>query len=198
MAVLGLMIYKLLIIGAMSMETIKCITERRSIRNFTDEQIEDSVLEKIISTASYAPSWKNTQITRYTIIKSREIIDRIAKEGVLDFVGNTKNITACKELVVLSYKNGRCGYERDGSFSTSKGDRWQMFDVGIAAQTFCLAAWDNGIGSVIMGIFDDEMVAKEINLPEDETVAVLIAIGYPAVNPIAPKRKSTEQLMRIM
>jgi hypothetical protein len=58
---------------------------------------------------------------------------------------------------------GRCGYERDGSFSTPKGDRWEMFDAGIAAQTFCLAAHEMGLGTVIMGVFDENKVNEVID-----------------------------------
>lgn len=47
------------------MDTQSCILTRRSIRKFTDEPVSHETLEKIISLAAYAPSWKNTQIARY-------------------------------------------------------------------------------------------------------------------------------------
>ncbi len=180
------------------METIKCIEQRRTIRRFTEKPIEDSVIEKIIEAASYAPSWKNTQITRYTVIKNKEIKNKIAKDGVLGFDWNADNINSSQALVVVSYKKGICGFEPDGSYTTSKGEGWQMFDAGIATQTFCLAAWEQGIGSVIMGIFDEEAVAKEINLPQDETVAALIGIGYPDQNPQTPPKKTVSELLRLV
>ena len=91
---------------------------------------------------------------------------------------------------------GRSGYERDGSFTTSKEDRWEMFDAGIATQTFCLAAHEKGIGSVIMGIFDEAKVGELINIEEGRKVAALVAVGYPAETPEAPKRKAVEDLVR--
>ena len=93
---------------------------------------------------------------------------------------------------------GRSGYERDGSFTTSKEDRWEMFDAGIATQTFCLAAHEKGIGSVIMGIFDEAKVGELINIEEGRKVAALVAVGYPAETPEAPKRKTVEDLVRFM
>ena len=92
----------------------------------------------------------------------------------------------------------RCGYERDGSFTTSKEDRWEMFDAGIASQTFCLAAHDAGIGTVILGIFDESKVAEAISLPEGEKVAALIVMGYPAQECEAPKRKEIADLVRYL
>jgi nitroreductase len=92
----------------------------------------------------------------------------------------------------------RSGFERDGSCTTSKGSDWEMFDAGIAAQTFCLAANEKGLGTCIMGIFDDAAVAEAINLPEGQKVGALIAIGYPAEEPAAPARKEVEQLVQFL
>ena len=67
------------------METIKCIKERRSIRKFKDEKVDKEIIREIIEAASYAPSWKNSQISRYIVIEDRNIIDKIADECVLGF-----------------------------------------------------------------------------------------------------------------
>ena len=53
-----------------------------------------------------------------------------------------------------TFVKDRCGYNRDGTFTTDREDGWQYYDCGIAAQTFCLAAHDMGLGTVIMGVFD--------------------------------------------
>lgn len=90
---------------------------------------------------------------------------------------------------------GRCGYEKDGSFSTPKEERWEMFDAGIASQTFCLAAHEKGIGSVIIGIFDESKVEEVVSIPEGQQLAAIIAVGYPEVIPDAPKRKTVEELV---
>lgn len=178
------------------MEALECIKTRRSIRRFTEEPVSHDTIEQIIEAASMAPSWKNTQITRYNVIENREILDEIANNCVLDFEFNQKTITRAKQLVVISMIEKRCGYERDGSFSTSKEDRWEMFDAGIASQTFCLAAHDLGVGTVILGIFDEEKVANAIQLPEGQKVAALIAMGYPNQECEAPARKSVDDLLR--
>ena len=51
------------------MNTKECIMTRRSIRRFKPERVEHSLLESLISTASYSPSWKNSQITRYIAVE---------------------------------------------------------------------------------------------------------------------------------
>ena len=51
---------------------------------------------------------------------------------------------------------------------------WEVFDAGIAAQQFSLAAYSKGVGSVIMGVINAEKIAEIINLPSEEKIAALI------------------------
>lgn len=177
------------------MNTFECIKTRRSIRKFKAEIIPHSVIEEIVGYALFAPSWKNTQVVRYNVIENRDIINKIADEAVYGFTFNSNTIKGCAALVAVSVVKGRCGYEKDGSFSTDKGDKWEMFDSGVAVQTFCIAAHEKGIGSVIMGIFEDKKISEFISLPEEQEINALIAIGYHDISPQAPKRKDVSTVL---
>ena len=157
--------------------------------------VPHEVIEQIVADAAYAPSWKNTQIARYVLVEDRTTIDKMAEEMVLDFKLNEKTLKNCPAVMVLTYVTGRSGYERDGSFSTPKEAGFEMFDAGIAAQTFCLAAWERGVGTVITGYFDEEKITRLLNLPENQKVGCVIGLGYPDEEPAAPKRKSVEDLL---
>ena len=172
----------------------ECIMGRRSIRKFQDKPISHEVLASIVETASFAPSWKNTQITRYIAVESA-LKDQIATECTSLYPGNGQHIMGAPMLIAITILKNRCGYERDGSFTTPRKDTWQMFDAGIATQSFCLAAYEQGIGSVVLGIFDEAKAAALLNLPEDRELIALVPIGYPAEEPTAPKRKSVEELL---
>lgn len=181
------------LIGGFMMNVTECIKGRRSIRKFKSDKVSHSLLESVISSASYSPSWKNTQITRYIAMEDTSIIQKIADEFTPEY--NANIIRQTPVLMAVTFIKGRCGYERDGSFSTQKEDRWQMFDVGVACQTFCLAAHEAGLGTVIMGIWDEKGITELLNLPETQELAALIAVGYPDISPEAPKRKSVEELL---
>ena len=178
------------------MELIEGIKTRRSVRKFTDEKISRDTLEKIIDAARFAPTWKNSQTARYIVIDSRDVMEKIADEGVMGRAHNAGIIRGAAALVVLTTTKGICGFEPDGSVSTSKGSGWQMFDAGIAAQTFCLAAHNYGVGSVIMGIFDEREVARVIGLDDSREVSALIAIGIPAQEPGQPRRDDVSDYVR--
>lgn len=171
-----------------------CIKGRRSIRKFKEQPIDRELLSEIIETASYAPSWKHTQITRYIAVTG-ELKDKLAAECTSAYPKNGEIIAQAPMLIVVTYIKGRSGFERDGSFSTAKEGSWQMFDAGVAAQTFCLAAYEQGIGSVIMGIFDEAKAASLLNIPEEREIVALIPIGYPDEEPVAPRRKPVEDLL---
>jgi len=176
------------------MEAIECIKSRRSIRKFKPDAIDHSVIENIICAASFSPSWKNTQIARYYVVEGA-LKDKIATESTMSFSHNGDIIKQAPMLVVVAFVKSRSGFERDGSYTTNKKDGWQMFDSGIATQSFSLAAHNAGLGSVIMGIFDDSIVASLLELPDTQEVACLIPIGYPDESPEAPKRKDVSDLL---
>ncbi|MCM1091343.1 MAG: nitroreductase family protein [Butyrivibrio sp.] len=171
----------------------ECIIGRRSIRSFTEQPVSHELLEQIVETASYAPSWKNTQITRYIAVEGA-MKDKLAKCTTI-WAGNGNIMDNAPMVVAVTVITGRSGFERDGSFSTGKGDGWQMYDAGVASEAFCLAAYEQGLGTVIMGLYDEADAAKLLELPDDQELVALIAIGYPAQNPDAPKRKPVTDLL---
>ncbi len=177
------------------MNLTELIKGRRSVRKYKEESIPHEVIEEIVEVASYSPSWKHTQIPRYIYVENKEIISKIAEEMVLDFTLNTKTLNNCPAIMLVTYVTNRSGYDRDGSFSTPKGDGFEMFDAGIAAQTLCLAAHERGIATVITGYFDEEKVCALLEIPENQKIGAIIPMGYPAEEPVAPKRKPVAELL---
>lgn len=175
------------------MNTLECIKTRRSIRKFKPDSIDHSLLDSLISAASYSPSWKNSQITRYIAIEDSSILSSIINDYTQEH--NSNIIRQAPMLIAVTFVKGRSGFERDGSYTTKKGDRWQMFDIGAACQTFCLAAHEAGLGTVIMGIWDEDGITRLLNLPDDQELGALIAVGWPDITPEAPKRKSVSELL---
>ena len=171
----------------------ECITGRRSIRKFTDQPVSHELLSQIVETASYAPSWKHTQIVRYIAVEG-ETKAKLAK-CTSTFPGNGAIMDNAPMVIAVTVIKGRSGFERDGSFTTHRGDSWQMFDAGVASEAFCLAAYEQGLGTVIMGIFDQDEATALLEIPEGRELVALIPVGYPAETPVAPRRKPVEELL---
>ena len=171
------------------MEAMENIYTRRSVRAYADRPVTRKTLDRVLSAALMAPSWKNTQTAGYLVIQTPEM-----KEKLMECLPayNARTVSTAPVVVVMTTRKSRCGYERDCSYSTKKGDRWEMFDAGIACQTLCLAAWAQGLGTCIMGIYDEDQVPALLKVPEEQMVTALVAMGYPAESPEAPNRKSLE------
>ncbi len=180
------------------MNAQELITGRRSIRKYKDEIVSQDVLNEIMELAKFAPSWANFQIARYNFISDQEIIAKIAEKGVNGFVYNKKTLENTKNILVLSFvkgKSGKLDLEKE-EFATSKSNAWEMFDAGIACQTFCLAAHEKGLGTCIFGVIDDKAIAKIIELPDEETVGTVITFGYPDETVVSPQRKDISEITR--
>ncbi|MBR1555268.1 MAG: nitroreductase family protein [Oscillospiraceae bacterium] len=180
------------------MEFTEVIKGRRSIRKYADKPVTKEDIEKIIELTRFAPTWKNSQTARYHVILNQELKNRIAEEGTCNFSKNKLNIQSASGLVILTTVGGIAGYEKDGTFTTAKGTHWQSFDAGIACQTFCLTAYDRGISTLIMGIYDEEKIRNILNLPENESISALIAVGYADEAPNAPRRKELSEIMEVI
>lgn len=189
------------------MDAITNIKERRSIRKFKNEKVDRETMKEIVSLSSWAPSWTNTQTARYTLVDDETVISQLATEGVNDFVYNIGTLKNAKGVAVLSYVQGKSGklpketYGETKDFegyATTKADAWEVFDAGIACQTFCLAAHAKGVGTCILGVIDEKSIAEIVNLPKEENVAALIVYGYEDGHPSPTPRKDAEEILRFI
>jgi nitroreductase len=177
------------------MDFMECVKGRRSVRKYKPVQVEDGLLEEVVVAASYAPSWKNTQTARYIVVQDEALKKELAENCVMDFEFNKKTIYNAPALILVTTIAGRSGFERDGSYSTSKGTHWESFDAGMATQTLCLAAYAQGLATVVMGIFDEAKAMEAAGIPAGQRLSAMVAIGWPDEDPAMPKRKGVTELL---
>lgn len=183
------------------MDGIEMIKERRSVRKFKEEKVDRQTMMEIIDIARWAPSWANYQIARYTLVDDPKTIKKLSTDGVKGFVYNAKTIENAKGIAILSFVQGKSGKldpDKMPDFDDSKSHVWEVFDAGIACQTFCLAAHAKGVGTTIFGVIDEQSISDIVNLPEDETVGALIVYGYPDEKPKPTPRKDAADIARFI
>ena len=177
------------------METSKCIETRRSIRRFSDKPIEKALIEKLVTEAQFAPTWKNLQTSRFTAVTNRAVLNEICS-ALPGF--NAAVVQSSPLLMAVSAVTKRAGYEKDGTPTTILGEAYTYFDCGATVQTFCLAANDLDIGTVILGIFDPVKLRNTLAIPENEELVVLIACGYKTADAQMPPRHALEDILKII
>ncbi len=167
-------------------------TERRSIRRFEESDIETDKLTEILEAARWAPSWGNTQCCEIIVIQGEEIKKQLSANLTRK---NPATLAVQNAPVVLAVCGGlqKSGYYNN--VALTKFEDWFMFDLGIVTQNICLAAYNLGLGTVIVGAFDHDKVKELLDIPDGVEVASLIPLGYPAHDPPAPKRKELEEFV---
>jgi nitroreductase len=181
------------------MDAVTMIKERRSVRKFKEEKVDREMMKEIVSISRWAPSWANYQIARYTLVDDEATIKKLSTDGVKGFVYNVNTLKNAQGVAVLSFVKGKSGKLDGDEYATSKASVWEVFDAGIACQTFCLAAHAKGVGTCIMGVIDDDSISEIAGLPEEETVAALIVYGYEEGEHAATTpRKDVKDIMRFL
>ncbi len=167
-------------------EFLDIVKGRRSIRKYQEKDIPEQVLEEILESVRWSPSWANTQCWEVIVVKDAE------KKGELaETLGRTnpaqRAVMHAPVVLALAARLKSSGYYK-GEVTTKFGD-WFMFDIGIATQSLCLAAHNLGLGTVIAGMFEHDRAKGVLGVGEDYEVVVLIPLGYPNQEPPAPKRR---------
>lgn len=169
------------------------IKSRRSIRKYcADKSVSKEQIEEIIKSAIYAPSWKNSQTARYYCAVEQEAIEKV-RNCLPEF--NQKN-SENSALIVTTFVHNRSGFKPDGEPQNECENGWGYYDLGIANENLLLKATEMGLGTLVMGIRDGEALKTALDIPNEETVVSVIAVGYPNIEPEMPKRKELTDVIK--
>lgn len=168
------------------------IKSRRSIRKYSAEkQVTKEQIEELVKAAAYAPSWKNSQTARYYCAIDAEAINKI-RECLPEFNQNNSKNAA---LIITSFVHNRSGFKPDGEAQNECENGWGYYDLGLANQNLVLKATEMGLGTLIMGIRNSEMIKDALGIPDSETIVSVIAVGYPDIKPDMPKRNDLNDIL---
>ncbi|MGM0452214.1 MAG: nitroreductase family protein [Thermodesulfobacteriota bacterium] len=171
-------------------QIMEAIKQRRSVRNFEDKPVSDDLIRTILESVQWSPSWANTQCWEVVVITDSAVKAQV-QEAVPKANPAHKSMVNAPVVLALCARRNTSGYYKE-SVTTKFGD-WFMFDLGIAAQSICLAAHAAGLGTVIAGLFDHDKAAEALKVPEGYDLVSLIPMGYPAKVPNAPKRRDVSE-----
>jgi nitroreductase len=159
------------------MELADAIKNRRSVRSFSDYYVTDDEIREIIEAARWAPSWANTQVWEFVVMRERDLIKGIT--GAFSESNPARQCSMTASAIIVACAKTRVSGCRDGKERT-KFHEWFMFDLGLAVQNLCLRACDLDLGTVIVGSFNHEEVRRLLLLPEGYEAVVAIPVGRPA------------------
>lgn len=174
------------------MDSMEAIKGRRSVRSYRPDPILEEKLRKVLEAVQWAPSWANTQCWEVIVVREQATKKQLVETLPPSNPSREAILQAPITLAVIGIK-GRAGFKK-GEVCTDKGD-WYMFDTGLATQNLCLAAYAEGLGTVIVGNFDAVKAAKVLQVPEDKAVVIITPLGLPEKVPAPPRRKEIAEFV---
>jgi nitroreductase len=157
------------------MSAYETILQRRTIRKFKQVAVPDLVLEKLVNAARHSPSGGNQQPLEYIIVRNTELREElfkflrwaayIAPEGI-----PKEEEKPAAYIVIIGNNSG-------GSVTLSA-------DLGAAAMSILLTAWEDGLGGCWIGACDRKNIKKLLGVPDGKEVECVIALGFRAEAPV--------------
>ncbi|MCQ3936318.1 MAG: nitroreductase [Chloroflexi bacterium] len=141
------------------------IRTKRAVRKFTDENVPQEIIRRILDAGRRAQSSKNDQPWHFILIHDRETLNQLSKCG--RYAGHLAG--AKFGVALVSEPN----YD---------------FDLGQAAAYMQLTAWEHGVGSCLAAMWEPEKAKAILGVPDGKSMDIVISFGYPA-EPPAPLKK---------
>lgn len=171
------------------MEFSELILKRQSDRKYAPRPVAREHIVKCLEAARMAPSACNSQPWKFVVVDDRAKLMQISEAAV----GLGMNRFTVQVPVLVAVVQERMNLEAKAG-SLVKGKDYSLMDLGLAIENFCLQATELGLGTCIMGWFDEKKVKKVLGVPSGRRVQLLIALGYPD-GPVREKiRKSLDEM----
>lgn len=175
------------------MSFLDLVNKRYSVRSYKNTPVSRETMVRCIEAARLAPSACNSQPWKFIVVDDTELLKTLSKaafEGILKFNHFAFNAPA---LVVLVSERQKTFAKFGGLV---KGKNFSQMDIGIAAEHFCLQAAEEGLGTCMLGWFNETRVKKTLSIPRPRRVELIISVGFSADETIPRKnRKNIDEIL---
>ena len=198
----------------LSTQFMNVMATRRSVREFSDEDIPDKVLENIIRTAMSAPSGANKEPWQFSVVKDKTVkkkIRKAAEEEEKKFYKERATEEWLKDLNKFATDWRKPFLEEapalivvfrqsyDNSGSLKRKNYYVGESVGIASGFLITAIHNAGLVSLTHTPSPMGFLEKILKRPTNEKAFLLIPVGYPEPNTQVPmlKKRRYKNTVRI-
>lgn len=164
------------------MEVLKEIAEWVSISKFSNEEVPDEIMDRVIAAARRAPSAKNRQPWHMVVIRKADVRSKIQEAAYMqEHVGLAPVIVAaCTTNIDYRMPNGQLAYP---------------IDIGIALSFMMIQGRAEGLGAHVVTTFDEREVKELLTVPYQMRVVALLLLGHADEVPLQPERKPLSRLI---
>lgn len=177
------------------MEFFELLTHRESCRAYRSDPVPQEALAAILEAGRLSPSGCNAQPWKFLVINQESALEKLRNGLVLE---NGKCSCGFRNqvplFIALVDQTARVIPMARDYYGTTQ--HFVPGDLAMAALNMCYAATEQGLGSCVVGLFDQDKLRKSFGIPEDRTIWLILALGYPAKE-TAPKPKVRKPLEEI-
>lgn len=167
------------------MDIPEAIVQRRSIRQFTEQEVPEETVERLINAARWAPSAGNIQPWDFVIVRKAETKARLANAAF-----DQQSIDQVPVIIVV------CANEllSSGRYGERGKTLFCLQDTAAAIQNMLLFAYSIGLGTCWIGAFDEEQVREIIKVPAGSRPVGIVPVGHPGEAPQPRRRKPSSEI----
>ncbi len=171
-------------------EVLKVIYERRSIREFSEQAVDEKLIEQVIDAGRMAPSAMNAQPWKFYVLKDKIKINLLSKEiaeAAQKFFHLLHDVKLPQAGDIIFH-----GAPVVIFITTTRDQEWASMDVGACAQNIMLAATALGLSTCPIGLAkyaEQTTFFSHLGIPTDMHIQLAISLGYSTEKPKAPRRK---------
>ncbi len=169
-----------------SNELSELFETRQSVRSYANKPVEKEKLMRCMEAARLAPSASNAQPWKYIIIDDPELKNAVADNisgGVVPINHFTRQAP-----VIIAVVQERANWSSSAG-QLLKRINYPLIDIGISAIQFCLQATAEGLGTCLLGWFNQKKIKRLLKIPRNKQLALMITVGYSGSGEIRIKRR---------
>ncbi|MCX6556072.1 MAG: nitroreductase family protein [Candidatus Aminicenantes bacterium] len=175
------------------MEFPELMKTRQSVRQYQPRPVPRELLDKLVEAVRLAPSASNAQPWKLIVVDDPELRTQVARatfNAALSF--NRFALEAPVIVVLVTEKPGLV--TQVGALLKQR--QFSLIDIGIAVAHFCLQATELGLGTCILGWFDEKKIKRLLSIPAGRRIGLLVTLGYAAEGyPLREKTRKASGLM---
>ena len=168
-----------------AMNFSELVKNRQSVRSYLSTPVEREKILTCLESTRLSPSANNAQPWRFIIVDDATLKNEVA--DAISSLGMNKFAKQAPVIVVVVLESRDLVSTVAGSYQ--KKD-YSSLDLGIAVHQFCLQATDLGLGSCIIGWFNEKRIKELLNIPKGKRVTLVLTLGYSDA-PIREKQRKT-------
>ena len=176
------------------MDFSELIKIRQSVRSYSGKPVEKEKIEKCLEAARLAPSASNSQPWKYIVVDEEELKNKVADATFDKVVKFNKFVLQAPVIIVIVLEKPKLITQIGGEI---KKREWPFMDIGITSEHFCLQAAELGLGTCMIGWFNQKRIQELLNIPKKKTIGLLITLGY-APDDYALRKKSRKEKSEVI